>query len=36
MGLKHITTFATFMDADYVRLYGDLQPVLDEYGAALR
>lgn len=36
LGLKHITTFATFMDADYVGRHGDFQPVLDEYGAALR
>lgn len=36
LGLRHITTFATFMDADYVCRHGDFQPVLDEYGAALR
>ncbi|MBL9138949.1 MAG: DUF4838 domain-containing protein [Verrucomicrobiales bacterium] len=35
MGLQHITTFATFMDADYVKRHGDLQSVLDAYGAAL-
>jgi hypothetical protein len=35
-GMRHVTTFATYLDADYVRLHGDFQPVLEEYGTALR
>ena len=35
LGVPHITTFAVYMDADYVKLHGDPQPVLLEYGAAL-
>jgi hypothetical protein len=34
LGVKHITTFATCIDADYALMYGDPQPVLDQYGAA--
>ena len=34
LGVRHITTFATYLDADYVKLHGDPQPALDEYGAA--
>jgi hypothetical protein len=33
-GIRHITTFAVFIDADYVARYGELA-VLDEYGAGL-
>ena len=36
LGVRHITTFATYIDADYVKLHGDPQPVLDEYGAAFK
>ena len=36
LGIRHITTFATYIDADYVKLHGDPQPALDEYGAAFR
>jgi len=35
-GIQHITSLACFIDADYVRLHGDPQPVLMEYGEALR
>ena len=33
-GIRHITSFAVYIDADYVRQYG--QPPLDEYGKGLR
>ena len=33
-GIRHITSFATYLDADYMKLHGDPQPALDEYGAA--
>lgn len=33
-GVRHLTSFAVFLDADYVARYGD--PPLDAYGAALR
>jgi hypothetical protein len=36
LGIRHITTFAAYLDADYVKLHGDPQPLLEEYGAALR
>lgn len=36
LGIRHITTFATYIDADYVKLHGDPQPALDEYGAAFK
>ena len=36
LGVKHITTFAAYIDADYVKLYGDPQPILDSYGKGLR
>ena len=36
LGVRHFTTFATYMDADYAKLHGDPQPVLDEYGAAFK
>jgi hypothetical protein len=36
LGVRHITTFATYIDADYVKLHGDPQPVLEEYGAAFK
>ena len=29
LGVKHITTFATYIDADYLRTHGDPQPILD-------
>ena len=35
LGVRHITTFATYIDADYARIHGDPQPVLDAYGKAL-
>lgn len=35
LGLRHFTTFATYIDADYVRRHGDPQPVLDAYGRIL-
>lgn len=35
LGVRHITTFATYIDADYVNLHGDPQPVIEAYGAAL-
>ncbi|MBL7647062.1 MAG: DUF4838 domain-containing protein [Candidatus Hydrogenedentes bacterium] len=35
-GVKHISTFATYIDADYLRLHGDPQAQLDEYGKALQ
>lgn len=36
LGVRHVTTFATYIDADYVKLHGDPQPALDEYGAAFK
>jgi hypothetical protein len=33
-GIRHITSFAVYIDADYVRQYGE--PPLDEYGRGLR
>jgi hypothetical protein len=33
-GIRHVTTFAVYIDADYQRRYGDLA-FLDEYGAGL-
>ncbi len=36
LGVRHFTSFATFIDADYVRRHGDPQPALQEYGDALR
>ena len=33
-GIRHITSFAVYVDADYVRRYGE--PPLDEYGEGLR
>lgn len=33
-GIRHVTTFAVFVDADYQQRYGDLT-FLDEYGAGL-
>ena len=35
-GLRHVTSFATWIDAGYARTHGDPQPVLDDYGAALK
>ena len=34
LGVRHITSFATYLDADYLKLHGDPQPALNEYGAA--
>jgi hypothetical protein len=34
-GIKHITTFAAWIDADYQKRFGDLS-FLDQYGAGLR
>ena len=36
LGIRNITTFATYIDADYVKLHGDPQSVLNEYGGALK
>jgi hypothetical protein len=36
LGVKHVSTFATYIDADYLRLHGDPQAQLDEYGKALQ
>ncbi len=33
-GIRHVTSFAVYMDADYVRQYGE--PPIDEYGEGLR
>jgi len=33
-GIRHVTSFAVYIDADYVRQYGE--PPLDEYGKALK
>jgi hypothetical protein len=35
LGLKHFTSFATYIDADYVKRYGDPQEALSAYGKAL-
>ncbi|WP_397569022.1 DUF4838 domain-containing protein [Schlesneria sp. T3-172] len=35
LGVRNITTFATYIDADYVQNHGDPQPVLNSYGRAL-
>jgi hypothetical protein len=34
-GIRHVTSFAVFIDADYVRLHGEPE-ALSEYGAGLR
>jgi hypothetical protein len=34
-GIRHVTSFACFLDADYVKRHGDFQPALMEYGAGL-
>ena len=36
LGIRNITTFATYIDADYVKLHGDPQSVLNIYGSALK
>lgn len=33
-GIRHVTTFAVYVDADYQQRFGDLT-FLDEYGAGL-
>jgi hypothetical protein len=33
-GIRHVTSFAVYMDADYVRQYGE--PPLDEYSKELQ
>ena len=33
-GIPHVTTFACYIDTEYVRAYGD--PPLDEYGELLK
>lgn len=33
--IRHVTTFAVCIDANYLKLHGDPQPVLMEYGKAL-
>jgi hypothetical protein len=35
LGVRHISTFATYLDADYVKLHGDPQPAIEGYGKAL-
>lgn len=35
LGIRHLTSFATYMDADYAARHGDPQPVLESYGQAL-
>ena len=34
-GIRHVTSFACFIDADYIKLHGDPQPALADYGQAL-
>jgi hypothetical protein len=34
-GIRHVTTFACYLDADYAALYGEPWEAIDEYGAAL-
>jgi hypothetical protein len=34
-GIRHVTSFACYLDADYVKRHGDFQPALLEYGAGL-
>ena len=34
-GIRHITSFACFLDADYVKLHGDPWPVIEQYGRGL-
>lgn len=34
LGIRNVTTFATYLDADYVQRHGDFQSALNEYGAA--
>ncbi|MGI9456095.1 MAG: hypothetical protein ACR2NU_06000, partial [Aeoliella sp.] len=36
LGVRHFTTFATYIDADYVKMHGDPQPILGSYGKGLR
>lgn len=36
LGVRHISSFATYIDADYLRLHGDPQAQIDEYGKALQ
>ena len=33
-GIRHVTTFACYLDADYLALYGEPWEAIDEYGAA--
>ncbi len=35
LGIRHITTFACSIDADYAERHGDPQPLLNAYGEAL-
>lgn len=35
LGVRHITTFAAFIDADYAKLHGDPQREITAYGEAL-
>jgi hypothetical protein len=34
LGIRNITTFATFIDAEYLKLHGDPEEALDGYGKA--
>ena len=35
-GVRHVTSFACYIDADYVELHGDPQPALEDYGTGLK
>jgi hypothetical protein len=35
LGLRHISSFATYIDAEYIQMHGEVQPILDTYGAIL-
>jgi hypothetical protein len=35
LGVRHVTSFATYIDADYVKRHGDPQEALTGYGAIL-
>lgn len=34
-GIRHVTSFGVYLDADYVRRHGDPSVVIEEYGAGL-
>jgi hypothetical protein len=35
LGIRHITSFANYTDADYLRIHGDPQETLNSYGTIL-